>query len=290
MADINGLSRRKYKFLEQLTMEDLEYLLCLSSDSEEMEEFIDAITDIIVAREREHPTGRLPNVDDAWNEFLQVYNTPEKKAEIERLAKELDSNSAVSSNEKRTGQRPTTFRHVWHIAAAAVLAVVLTLGSMIGVQAAGLNVFGALAEWTEEFFHYVRPQSDSDVVRNALRTQDIPEELVPTHVSKRFEFRSVDSSATDEGNYVTVGYVDGDDALFIEISKYNDPIHLVGWDYQKDSDDAKPFISHGRKFYTLSNLDCTTATWSDGESLIINIWGALSVEEMMDIISSIGGK
>lgn len=290
MADTNGLSRRKYKFLEQLAMEDLEYLLCLSSDSEEMEEFIDAITDIIVAREREHPTGRLPNVDDAWNEFLQTYNTPEKRAEIEMLEEELASNPAVPSIEKRPSRRRTTFRHIWHIAAAAVLAVVLTLGSMIGAQAAGVNVFGALAEWTDEFFHYIRPHSNGDLIRNALRDQDIPEELAPAWIPERYALKNVETPSNDEGNYATAEYVSTGDGLFIEISKYNDPVYLIGWDYQKDSDNAEAFISHGRKFYVLSNLDCTTATWSDGESLIINIWGDLSIEEMMDIISSIGGK
>ena len=289
MGEYSGSSEHKFEFLEQLTMEDLEFLLCLSSDSAEMEELIDAIAKVIVSREEEHPTGRLPNTDDAWDEFQRVYNTQEKREQIRPETNPSLADLDGSPMEARPIRNHATFRHLWHAALVAVLAIVLTLGFMIGAQASGVNVFGALAQWTDDIFHYVATPADNDPIKQLLRDQGIPEELAPTWVPERFEFQEVDSSSSDEGKSVTIGYVGMDGTLGIEIGKYNSPVHLVNWDYQKDSDDAKPFVSLGRKFYILSNLECTTATWSDGQSLIVNIWGDVSSEEMIDIISSIGG-
>ena len=124
---------------------------------------------------------------------------------------------------------------------------------------------------------------------NALREQDIPEELAPAWVPERFTLENVETLSNDEGNSTAAEYVGADGTLSIEIGKYKNPDPLADWDCQKDSEDAKPFISHERQFYIISNLECTTAIWSDGQSLIINIWGNVSTEEMMDIISSIGG-
>lgn len=290
MAENNGLSRRKFEFLEQLSTEDLEDLLCLSSDSEELEGFADAIIEVIVRRERAHPTGRIPNVDDAWSEFQALYNTPEKLGQTKK------NNSSLTYSHSFTGEKKTSSmravprpRHAWHIAATAVIAVMVTLVSMIGVQAAGLNVFGALAQWTDEFFHYVPSPTENNLARDSLRNQGIPEELSPTWIPERFEFQSVDSYSNDQGNFATIEYASEDGSLCIEISQFNSSTYLVSWDYQKDSDGVEVFISHQREFYIISNLEITIATWSDGQTLAINIWGDVSSDEMMDIISSIGG-
>lgn len=289
MTENNGLSRRKFDFLEHLTMEDLEYLLCLSSDSEEMEELVDAITDTIVNRETEHPTGRLPDVDDAWDEFQTAYNIPEKKAEIAGEEPLPDLNLDRNSVETPPAHSHTTFRHLWHVALAAVLTVVLTLGFMIGAQASGLNVFGALAEWTDELFHYVVTPTNDDPIKQALRNQDIPEELAPAWIFEHYTIQNIETFNSDDGQTVFADCVCANDKVGIEIGKYSSPSSLEGWDYQKDADNVIPFISRGKEFYILSNLDNTTATWSDGQSLMINIWGNVSVEEMKNIISSIRG-
>ena len=46
---------RKYEFLSGLSIETLERLLHLESDSDETEELLDAVAEEIVQREREHP-------------------------------------------------------------------------------------------------------------------------------------------------------------------------------------------------------------------------------------------
>lgn len=295
----NGSSGHKFKFLEQLSVEDLECLLCLSSDAEETEAFLDAVAEVIAEREKEHPTGRLPNVDDAWNEFQTLYQNhssehmpPDDDKEDDQKDQEdedpiLSPRESVSRLPRRA--RCSPFRRLWPIAATVLITVALTVGCMVGVQATGLNVFGALAEWTDEFFHFVPAPSDRDRIKNALKEQGIPEELAPAWVPEGFELEKVEPFTHDGGSSITLEYVGAEGSLIIGIKKYNNPIHLVNWDYEKDMADAEPFVSHERQFYILSNLECTTATWSDGQSLLINIWGNISTKEMKYIIGSIGG-
>lgn len=292
MTAQNGSSGHKFKFLEQLSVEDLESLLCLSSDAEETEAFLDAVAEVIAEREKEHPTGRLPNVDDAWNEFQTLYqNHSSEHMTPDDDQEEDDPIPAPRKSVSRLPRRArcSAFRRLWTVAATVLITVALTVGCMVGVQASGLNVFGALAEWTDEFFHFAPAPSDKDRVKNALKEQGIPEELAPAWVPERFDLEKVRPFSNDEGYSVTIEYVSVDRFLTVEIKKYNDPTYLTSWDHQKDSVDAEPFVSHERRFYILSNEGDTTATWSDGQALLINIWGNASAEEMMDIISSIGG-
>lgn len=295
----NGSSGHKFKFLEQLSVEDLECLLCLSSDAEETEAFLDAVAEVIAEREKEHPTGRLPSVDDAWNEFQTLYQNhssehmpPDDDKEDDQ--KDQEDEDPISAPRKSVSRLPrrarrSAFRRLWPIAATVLITIALTVGCMVGVQATGLNVFGALAEWTDEFFHFVPAPSDRDRIKNALKEQGIPEELAPAWIPEGFECKNVDTASNDDGSTITVEYVNADGSLGIQIRKYNDPNYLVDWDCQKDTPDAEPFVSHQRQFYILSNLECTTATWSDSQALLINLWGNISTEEMMYIISSIGG-
>lgn len=295
----NGSSGHKFKFLEQLSVEDLECLLCLSSDAEETEAFLDAVAEVIAEREKEHPTGRLPSVDDAWNEFQTLYQNhssehmppDDDKEDDQEDQEDEDPISAPRESVSRLPRRVrrSAFRRLWPIAATVLITVALTVGCMVGVQATGLNVFGALAEWTDEFFHFVPAPSDRDRIKNALKEQGIPEELAPDWVPEGFELEKIEPLTYDGGKSITIEYVGADGSLVIEISKYSDSIHLTNWDYEKDSIDAEPFVSHERQFYILSNDGDTTATWSDGQSLLINIWSNISAKEMKYIIGSIGG-
>ena len=64
--------KSELKFLERLSIEELEALLKLSGDPDDVELF-DTVVEEVVAREKENPTGRLPDVDAAWDELQMMY-------------------------------------------------------------------------------------------------------------------------------------------------------------------------------------------------------------------------
>ena len=65
--------KSELKFLERLSIEELEALLKLSGDPNDVELLFDTVVEEVVAREREKPTGRLPDVDAAWDELQANY-------------------------------------------------------------------------------------------------------------------------------------------------------------------------------------------------------------------------
>lgn len=65
--------KSELKFLERLSIEELEALLKLSGDPDDVELLFDTVVEEVVAREKENPTGRLPDVDTAWDELQMMY-------------------------------------------------------------------------------------------------------------------------------------------------------------------------------------------------------------------------
>lgn len=281
----------KYEFLKQLSIEELESLLTLRADAEEMEVFLDRVATVIIERERENPTGRLPNIDDAWNEFQTFYATPDniaqhkndEVADIDRFLGELDK----TLSERKPSHRPV--RRILRTAAVVAASVALTFAVMICAQAAGTDLFGALAEWTDETFRFV-PKSDleENPVKAALRQQGIPEDLAPTFIPEGFQLQKLESQKNDYGCFIVAAYTNGDNMLGIEIDKYDSPQKLGVLEHQKDKAEVEKYISHKMEFYILSNLNDTTATWSDNH-IMVSIWGNISTEVMKEIINSIGG-
>lgn len=297
MENQSGTSERKYEFLEQLSIEDLELLLRLSSDSDESETFFDAVGEVIVRRESENPTGRLPDVDEAWREFQAYCNAPEKPVETSSFMFDAAEDKPVSRARPHKPARHSPHKHrpiPSHIlGSAALVAVSLTLAfaCMVGAQAAGTNIFGALARWTDETFRFLpSPSSEEDSFRIALRQQGIPEELAPSWLPDGFILEELISFRNDDGESVTANYLREGDSLVIGIHHYYNSQTVEQLGQQIDGEFVERFFSFGREFYILSNLDILTATWSDGTALVLSIGGNVSEEEIKEIINSIGGR
>ena len=69
----------KYAYLNRLSTQQLEKLLRADIESPKSGDqgVIFYILEVIERREEEHPTGRLPDEDKAWEEFQKYYNIPE---------------------------------------------------------------------------------------------------------------------------------------------------------------------------------------------------------------------
>ena len=58
--------------------------------------------------------------------------------------------------------------------------------------------------------------------------------------------------------------------------------------FEKSAVSAEKYSGDNKTFYILSNLDNTTATWSDGVSLVVTIVGNITVDNIKSMIDSIG--
>lgn len=277
---------------DRLSTEQLEALLRADLDdpSPDQEAAIFHILEVIEQREKERPTGRLPDGDQAWAEFQQFYNIPEGEGQsLYPLPPEVQEEPETPVV-ARAHPRLRTFRK--RMVAAAVLAALLM--GMVTAQAAGVDLFGALGRWTEETFHFslASGQTEQDAaLKKAAETCQLPSELLPTWHPDGFE-ASEPQIDRIEGYLDSLSYlyVNGTDDLSysIDLERYYDRSFFEALTFEKDGEPVREYQSRGRTFYIMSNLDALTATWSDGK-LVETISGQLDMNEITKIIDSIGG-
>ncbi len=278
-------------YWDQLSTEQLEDILRadIASPNQMNDETVFHILEVLEKREKENPTGRLPDTDQAWKEFQQYYNIPEGEGQsLYPVRSDPERHSAPTSTKRSRRFRP---RKV--LVVAAVL--VLMFGSMLTAQAAGLDVFGAIGRWTEEKFHFeISPTSEDGTTdytfREASREKGLPQNLIPTWYPKGFESSEpIDDSVEDYVDSVYCEYINKEEnrSYLTIVSRYYDSNSIAATVYEKDDTEIEIYENNGRNFYIMSNLDTLTATWSDGK-MSIDISGQLEINELKHIIDSIG--
>lgn len=179
------------------------------------------------------------------------------------------------------------------VTVAATMAAVLAL--MIGAQAAGIDVFGNLARWTDETFHFILPGREPEVspyyepFRKALEDNGLPGELAPKWYPEGFVTEGPEVEESKRRDTVTnVFYNTEGKKLTISVGHRSDSDRLNSKAYEKDASSVEVYESGTKSFYILANYRNTTwATWSN-EDLDVIIRGNLSVDEVKRIIDSIG--
>lgn len=283
----NGiLDRLSTEQLLDLMREDFE-----SSESGDSE-LTDRILEVIEQREKEKPTGLFSDVDQAWADFQKHYNTPDSE--------DCPMNPMGDSEQTAVGQKKN--RRLGHgrllkrlVPVAAVAAV--TFSSMVAVQAFGFNIFGALARWTAETFHFVSetPASAGNPESEALQ-QKVQEAFdscgvtvpAPAWYPEGTELtKDIQVIEHKEVSIITCLFGYGDKIFYIEAQQYYGEERILMQTFEKDTLDVEPYYSNGRAFYIMSNMSDNLAVYSNDHT-VITINGNLPLEFLKQIIDSIG--
>lgn len=180
------------------------------------------------------------------------------------------------------------------VTVAATLALLFTL--MVCVQAAGFDIFGSLARWTEETFHFTPSAQETAVspyyepLRQALEDNRIPGDLAPQWYPEGFAALAPEVEKNRFSTTVSTTFQDSSGKEFtVSITWKPDSEGPEPRAYEKDDTSVEVYASGERTFYILANSENTTwAVWSEG-SFEESIRGALSVDEVKKIIDLIGG-
>ena len=299
----------KYAFLNRFSTDQLKELLRADAESltNNNVDLILHILEVIEQREKGNAAENIPEVAEAWAEFQEYYNISEgegqtlypcelgdEKAprdESQIYAKGFSNAKAIRSH------RVVRYGHV------AVIAVAILLGGMVSVQAAGIDVFGALGRWTADTFHFETGNLDTDTfmnsdkakdeyvsqMRSALESHGISGEYAPTWYPEEYEASSPEYLRNHYSVTVLFPFNSEIGNYFnIKISYYISGTYLEEHAFEKDDTPVEQYRSDGKIFYIFSNLDKITATWSDGV-YVETISGDLTTDEVKSIIDSIGG-
>ena len=281
-------------FLEQLSTEQLLDLMReeFESSDDGDDELTDRILEVIEKREKEEPTGLLTDVDQAWADFQKYYNTPDS----EDCPTDPMGDPGQTAVGQKTNRRRGPGRLLKRlIPVAAVVAV--TFSSMVAVQAFGFNIFGALAQWTAETFHFVSetPESAGDPESEALR-QKVQEAFdscgvtvpAPAWYPEGTELTKDIQIIERTGiTYITCRFEYDNKIFYIEAQQYYGEERIPTYTIEKDDLDVETHYSNGRAFYIMSNMSDNRAVYSNDRT-IMTINGNLSSEFLEQIIDSIG--
>ena len=296
-------NNEKYAYLNRLSTEQLEELLRADMEASKPgnDDAVFHILEVIEQRENQQPTGRIPDVEEAWKEFQREYDLPEGEGmSLYPCVPEGEENSAPPVRRRRSAvtHQPRLHRRVKQSLAALTAVVALVCG-MAAAQAAGFDVLGMLGQWTDEIFHFTSgaesgesaaPMNENTrLLREALASVGIDEDLAPTWFPEGF---TAEEPAIETSNFNIVIYfslTDGtDNFINIAIRQYQSAEDLESADYEIKTDSVQQYSNEKQTFYLFSNGNAVAATWANG-LLMEQITGNIDEAEIKHIIDSIGG-
>lgn len=235
----------------------------------------DLITAYLDALEKKRPLATAPDARAAEADFRR------------KLGASQGAESAAPAQPKK-GRRYRVL-----VTVAATMALLLAL--MVGAQAAGFDIFGALARWTEETFRFTSSAQETQVspyyepLRQTLKENGILGTLAPKWYPEGFVAMEPEvKTSKRETTVIAIFKDEGGKEFAVSITLNSDPARQGEVTYEKDDALVEMYTSGERTFYIFANLeDATLAVWSDG-GLEESIRGELSVEEVKQIIDSIG--
>lgn len=251
--------------------EAMEQVLATMTDETYNEAIIDVFMDEL---ERKAPMPEMPDSSVAYANFQQVLRETLPEAPLPTLPS--------------PGKRPIRLHRLLRTGLAATIAILCAFGGLMTVQAAGIDVFGAMAHWTEEIFSFgiIRDEGAVDTfspnatgepiqdnplihvvdeleyatLQEALNAYDIAEVCAPTWMPDGYVLSELYvMNSQDAGRFILDASYTGEEGLLgIEIMDLAlGPSALI----EKTDDSVKQFEVNGTIFYLVTNINNYTIAW-----------------------------
>lgn len=249
-------------------LEALEQTLFSMTEENYDGELLDAYLDEL---DRKSPMPEHPATDESYERF---------KARVGKMNAAINPLESAPAASAKPKPRHTALR----TALVAVIAAACLLSCMVVVQAAGLDVFGSIARWTDSLFGFGaigEPAASPSPTGTQEVTVEYIETLLPT-VPDGFVMGEPEVFEDAETGCIEywVGYFNGDKMIaFSAVEQYDDAMS----EYQKDDQDVKIVNIDGQAFYAFMNNGYASAAWRIS-ALECYINTNLTLGELIDII------
>lgn len=280
---------RDYSRYDSMPTEELEEILRLEahkptdeeSDTDELFYIMGVLTE---RRERENKdTGKT--VEEAYATFKKHYMPSDGEENIDIQTE----NAQTVKPKKRAIGWLRRFGAV-----AAVLAVIVL--ATVSADAFGLDLFGKVANWSKEFFHFeedtqgteatepdVQDGMEFSSLQEALDKHEITQKLAPTCLPAGYILTKIDVEDSPKETAIYAKYEKDGTKLKISIRQLlgSQPDQI-----EKSENFLEVYSSNGIDYYLFSNNGDLQAVWTVGE-FECYIAGPLTEDEMKVIIDSI---
>ena len=198
----------------------------------------------------------------------------------------LDDELPVQQQTTKSVKRVSISRYI------AVAAITILVVGLLSTQTFGLNLWHAIAKWTNETFSFLYQSAEdssndskqSDVcseLQSAMFSDGIDTAVVPTYLPDGF----VQTEFYQENNPLsyTAVYQNGDATIVIQIIEYTPEMVR---EFQKDAEQPEIYVQNGVEHYIMENTGTYLAAWTD-DGLECSITGVPTLDEMYKMIDSI---
>ena len=295
--------KQNYAYLSRLSTQKLLELLAAApapAETPEDKAYIDAIVEVVLEREERHPTGLLPDPEQAWEEFQQYYNTPEGEdlslypAENPGTA---PSEPAPSQTEYRPQRRPK--RHFFRrVVIVAAVVVCIALPPALGFE----NVFQLIGAWTDDIFllnnvsslegNEIEADKKSVDIEEILGELNYSENIFPTWIPEGFELEKVITNefVLSGKTELRIHYKNGQtrELITFTYNVYNSIASGTMTAFEKDANALEEYFVGDVTHYIFENLGKYIAVWNQN-NIECAISGDVSLTELKEMLNSIYG-
>ena len=227
-------------------------------------------------RQEENPQAFLSD-EEAFAEFKQYYMPKEKNV----------------SAQPKTFRMPT--RLLRTVAAVLAVVLVLTVGMTVTANAFRFDLWGKIANWTKEIFHFsdvsgpdVTEPDQTDAIEyrqlyEALKEFEISERIAPSWLPDGYKHKDITVKTSPKMRSIYAVYKNNNAELIISIRQ---TIGVPAKQVEKTEDLLEIYTANGVDYYIFSNTDTLHVVWSIGE-FECKIVGETTIEEMKAMIDSI---
>ena len=263
MSEIQNHKDRDLSRFDSMSTEELQELLRLDAqkpvgEESDTDEIFD-IMEVLVKRQRNESSGNQNTVEQAYESFVQNYMP------VDCLENTSKKHVRFYANMPR-----------WLRSAAVIVLVVGFLGIVaVGAHASDLNLFGMVATWTKNVFHfsgstetseYTEPDqvnmTQFDSLQDALDRFKIKQRLAPAWIPNGFVLADVEVVQNPAEQSFYAKYIKNEDYVQISIRQRNnsDPEQV-----EKNDPFIEAYPANGVTYYIVQNNGRVQVTWTVGE-------------------------
>lgn len=262
------------------TAELLQLLEQINEDMTEDNFDDDLITACLDALDQKSPMPEHPSTEESWQSFKEKLGAEHFGAE---------NNEGCSSSPKRKVKR------IFRIGLIVAIVAASLFSCMIVAQAAGIDVFGSIARWTEDVLGFGDREPEAQETQTSLSAEDvtrITDQIESWRLSVDSDFEvSEPEVVTDEESGILYYYVlcsNGDNRVSFEARYQKNQI--PGALFEKDQNNTEEKIFNNVSIYFYTNIDISVATWCTN-NIEFNVMSDLNMNELIQIFEkSFGGS
>lgn len=286
-------------------LKEMLYRDSLLPDSEESDtDTLLYIMEVIARREQQESASAFVNVDAAWKSFNENYFPAgndgqslydDTNSESQREIADTQRHPFTSRRPIRRGQR------IWaRIASVAALLAVLVFAGSLTAYAFGYDLWGAVAQWSQEFFRFKSDPAEQsqqllpdnnhhpalDGLYQLMDEDGLPGSLLPEYLPESYEPVTTKVTKMSPRTDYFCHLQSDTGSINVIYSVYPDGNFMT--QFEKDPGDPEIYNSNGTTYYIMTNVGRYRAAWTSG-NIECRISGVASRDEIIKIIDSIAG-